>query len=283
MSKRRVLIIGATGYIVSHFLDAFRNRYDLRLIDSRPSNRNGESVEGVEIVDLLETEMDELLTYFEGIDTVVHSAYVRPPAQADMRSEYAYERQNVDLAYRILQLSLEAGVRRVVAMSTNQAAKWYERPYFAGKRDRVTPYEYPRAERFYGWAKAAFESLGFVYASGTYGRKLENIHIRIVAPREIESQRYDKLPLHRYLRDITGYLSPRDLEQLVHKCIETPDIDDEHGVPFHIFYGVSNNARTFWSITNARQVVGYEPKDDAEIRFADDIREIVHRRESHES
>lgn len=280
MSKKTVLITGATGYIVSQFLDAFRTRYNLRLLDTRATNREGEPVEGVEVVDLLAAEMDDLTPYFEGVDTVVHSAYVRPPKDADLREEYAYERQNIDLAYRIFQLALETDVRRVVAMSTNQAAKWYENPYFAGERDRITPYEFPKAERYYGWAKAAYESLGFVYACGNYGRKLENIHIRIVAPREIDPHRYDDLPLHRYLRDITGYLSPRDLEQLVRKCVDTPNIDDEEGIPFHIFYGVSNNARTFWSITNARQVVGYNPEDDAEMRFADDIQEIVRRKRS---
>jgi hypothetical protein len=49
-------------------------------------------------------------------------------------------------------------------------------------------------------------------------------------------------------------------------------------VPFHIFYGVSNNARKFWSITNARRVIGYEPQDDSEIRFAADIARLLHRR-----
>ncbi len=53
-------------------------------------------------------------------------------------------------------------------------------------------------------------------------------------------------------------------------------MEDEHGVPFHIFYGVSNNARTFWSITNARRVIGYEPQDDSEVRFAEDIARLLH-------
>jgi hypothetical protein len=47
-------------------------------------------------------------------------------------------------------------------------------------------------------------------------------------------------------------------------------------VPFHIFYGVSGNARTFWSITNARQVIGYAPEDDSEVRFASDIARLLY-------
>ncbi|OUC08022.1 hypothetical protein RY27_11455, partial [Litorilinea aerophila] len=42
---------------------------------------------------------------------------------------------------------------------------------------------------------------------------------------------------------------------------------DENGVPFQIFYGVSNNPHAFWSIVNARKVIGYEPQDNSEVRF----------------
>ena len=44
---------------------------------------------------------------------------------------------------------------------------------------------------------------------------------------------------------------------------------------FQIFYGVSNNARAFWSIANARKVIGYAPQDDSEVTFADDIRRVL--------
>ena len=51
------------------------------------------------------------------------------------------------------------------------------------------------------------------------------------------------------------------------KSIETEDICDENGVPFQVFYGISNNPHAFWSIANARRVIGYEPQDNSEIRF----------------
>jgi len=82
----------------------------------------------------------------------------------------------------------------------------------------------------------------------------------------------------RYKRDLGAYLSPRDLTQLFVKSLETPDIEDEHGVPFQIFYGISGNARAFWSIVNARKVIGYAPEDDAELKFADEIRRYLVRR-----
>jgi hypothetical protein len=270
-ARRTVLLTGATGYIAGQLLPELRDRYDLRLVDVRNENREGEVIEGVEIVDILNAERSDLEQLMSGVDTIVHCGYIRPRPDA----MYEDERRNVDLMQRIYDIASSSGVRRVVAASTNQASKWYEHPWQAGRRDRVGPEEFSRPESFYGWAKAAYESLGFVYACGSLGRKLEVIQIRIVAPREIDPADFEGKPVAQYIRDITGYISQRDLQQLFVKSIDTPQIEDEHGVPFHVFYGVSNNARTFWSITNARQVIGYDPQDSSEITFATDIARVT--------
>ncbi len=274
MPKLRVLLTGATGYIAGRLLPAFREHYDLRLSDVRPETSAGQPVAGVAIGDLLAADTATLEPFFAGVDVIVHAAYHRPTGTGQ-QAQYDGERRNVDLMQRIYQLALDGGVRRVVAASTNQAAKWYEQPYFAGLRDRVDPEDYPRPDTFYGWAKAAYESLGFLYACGSLGRKLEVIQIRIVVPREIDAEQFVDQPRERYVRELAGYISERDLQQLFCKSIETPDIADAFGVPFHIFYGVSNNARTFWSITNARKVIGYQPQDDSELRFAEGITQLL--------
>jgi hypothetical protein len=274
-SRTRVLLTGATGYIAGQLLPAFRERYDLELLDVREEDRSGDRVEGVEIVDLLDGDAASLERLFSDADVVVHTGHLKPPGE-DPRSQYDTERRNVDMMQRVYELALSCGVRRVVAASTNQAAKWYERPYFAGLKDRVSPEDYPRPDNFYGWAKAAYESLGFLYACGSLGRRLEVIQLRIVVPREINADDFSDEPPERYVRELAGYISERDLQQLFCKSIETPDVEDGYGVPFHIFYGVSDNARKFWSITNARKVIGYEPQDDSEVRFAADIARLLH-------
>jgi hypothetical protein len=276
--RPRVLLTGATGYIAGQILPAFRERYDLRLVDVRDVDASGNSIEDVEVSDLLSDDDSTLEPLFSDVDVVVHCGHFKPDGE-DPRSQYAGERRNVDMMQRVYQLALEGGVRRVVAASTNQAAKWYEIPYYAGLKDRVGPEDYPRPDSFYGWAKAAYEPLGFLYACGSLGRKLEVVQIRVVGPREIDATLFEDEPPERYVRELAGYISERDMQQLFCKSVETPDIDDEHGMPFHIFYGVSDNARKFWSITNARKVIGYEPQDDSEIRFADDIARLLHRKE----
>ena len=275
MGKPRVLLTGATGYIAGRLLPAFREGYELRLIDVRETDSTGRPVEGVEVVDLLAEEDAVLAPLFSGADVVVHCGHFKPEGE-NPRSLYEGERRNLDMMQRVYRLSLENGVRRVVAASTNQAAKWYENPYYRGLKDRVDPEDYPRPDSFYGWAKAAWEPLGFLYACGSLGRKLEVVQIRMVVPREIDAALFEGGPPERYVRELAGYVSERDMQQLFCRSIETPEIEDEHGVPFHIFYGVSNNARKFWSITNARKVIGYSPQDDSEVRFAADIARLLH-------
>ena len=72
-------------------------------------------------------------------------------------------------------------------------------------------------------------------------------------------------------RALAVYLSQRDFDQLIVKSIETPDIRDKFGVPFQIFYGISDNPHAFWSIANAREVIGYAPEDNSEVRFRAEI------------
>jgi hypothetical protein len=132
------------------------------------------------------------------------------------------------------------------------------------------------------WAKLAYEGLGFLYATGTQGRKLENVQVRIGAPRPIVAAHFfpngptgEGANPVTYKRDLGAYISPRDLAQLFVRSIEAPSIEDEHGIPFQAVYGISNNARAFWSLVNARRVLGYAPEDDAEIVFADEIRQYL--------
>lgn len=284
MAQRRVLVTGATGYIASLLLPALRDRYDLTLIDVRETRGDGTPVEGAQVANLLQDDLEDLRHFFVGQDAIVHLAFNRAPdaamssAQRATRltpgSAYEAERANVDMAYRVFQLALEENVRRVVVASSNHAADWYEHLIHASKMDMVTPETFPKSDNWYGWAKASYEHLGFVFATGTLGRKVENVHLRIGAPREIDASQFESDP-NGYKRDLGAYLSARDLQQLTIKSIETEDIADEHGIPWRVFYGISGNTRAFWSILNARTVIGYAPADDSEVTFAADIQRLL--------
>ena len=272
----RVLLTGATGYIASQLLPVFRDRYDPKLVDVRRENAQGEAVPGVELVNLLEDDDARLRVVFQGIDVVVHLGYYRPPhlGVTGAGKTYLDERPNVDMAERVYRYALDAGAGRVVVASSNHAADWYEQLIHPRKVEMVGPDDLPKSDNYYGWAKIAYEALGFMYACGAFGRRLGVVQLRIGAPRDIAAAEYEGKPA-TYKRDLGAYLSPRDMQQLFVRSIETVWIEDQWDVPFQIFYGVSNNTRAFWSIANARQVIGYDPEDDSEVSYAADIQRLL--------
>jgi hypothetical protein len=274
--RLRVLLTGATGYIASQLLGVFRERYELRAIDVRKADARGEEVGGVELLNLLEDPDEKLHAVFEGVDAVIHLGYYRPPNMGVTGAGKTYldERPNVDMAERVYRHALDAGVRRVVVASSNHAADWYEQIIHPRRIEMIGPQDLPRSDNYYGWAKIAYEALGFTYACGAFGRKLGVVQVRIGAPREIVASSFDGRPA-AYKRDLGAYISQRDLQQLFVRSIETERIEDEWEVPFQIFYGVSGNTRAFWSIANARRVIGYEPEDDSEVRYAADIQRLL--------
>ena len=275
-TRPRVLVTGATGYIASQLLPAFRQRYDLVLLDVRATDANGQNVEGVHVANMLEDDLGALARHFVGVDAVVHLSYFRPPGKTvtGENKTYLEERPNVDMAERVYRLALDHQVKRVIVASSNHAADWYEPLIHARKMDRIGPSDLPRSDNYYGWAKIAYEALGWLYACGAFGRKLEMVQVRIGAPREIDARDFPGKPV-QYKRDLGAYISPRDLQQLFVRSLETANIEDDWGVPFQIFYGISNNTRAFWSIENARRVIGYAPEDDSEVRYRDDIRRLL--------
>ncbi len=282
MSKRKVLLTGATGYLSSVLLEDFRDRYDLVLVDAVSTSKYGYLAD-VNIVDLTDENTDTYRHLFEGVDTIVHNAFYRTPGHitigprqwledqpiGDVSGYYA-ERDNLDMAYHIFKLALEKNVKRVVMTSSNHVTDWYETQLHCGKLDVVGPGTFPKSNNFYGWAKASYEHLGFVFATGRFGRQIENIQLRIGGPRPFIAENF-KDNLVSFRRELGAYISECDLRQLYVKSIEAEDIADADDIPFQSFYGISNNARAFWSISNAREIIDYQPKDDSEMLYADDI------------
>ena len=131
----------------------------------------------VHAVDLLQASDAQLDALFAGVEVVLHSAYiasgqpevysVEPPQIDRFEPEFA----NIRVAQRVYRAALLAGVRRVVMVSSNHAADWYEHAQVHRReRDKVYPTDLPLADNFYGWSKAAYELLGHPYACGTFGR-----------------------------------------------------------------------------------------------------------------
>ena len=190
-----------------------------------------------------------------------------------MHTDFWKEVDNVTMCYNVYQTCIEEGVSRLVMISSNHAADYYERLIWSDRLTFATPEMIALSDNYYGWGKISYEALGFIFATGQMneGKILQNVQLRIGAPRESVADGLSADNLKGMHRNLGAYLSARDQVQLVVKSIETENIEDQNGVPFQIFYGISGNTHRFWTIENARRIIGYKPEDDSAIKFADKI------------
>ncbi|HYM90506.1 MAG TPA: NAD(P)-dependent oxidoreductase [bacterium] len=288
----RILLTGACGYLAAQVRPALGEAYDLRLVDVKDTDARGQRVPGVALADLADPDRTKYARLFREIDVVVHFAHKHPggiPWGAGLPpiDRFDDEFLNIRMAQHVYRSAFDAGVRRVVMASSNHAADWYEHNLIHTRmREIVSASDLPLSDNFYGWAKASYELLGFTYACGALGRKLQVIQLRIGAPRDVSWRHYagglrqqhagpGGAGLENFKRELGAYLSERDFCQLLQRAIEAPNIENEYGVPWLVVYGISNNTRAFWSLESARRVLGYDPVDDSEITYADDIRRIL--------
>jgi hypothetical protein len=272
------VLTGAAGYVAQRMFGELAERWDLVLIDVSPTTRAGRPVPGLVVADLTVRDRDRYRHLFRGADAVIHCGYVRAPGmdattwQDNSDAKFWAEHENVALAYNVYRTALEEGVRRVVVCSSNHAADYYERLVWADQLDMVTADMPHRSDNWYGWAKAAYELVGFVFATGQVGgRPLEVVQWRIGAPREDDLDHVAPGDIKVMHRALGAYLSQRDQVQQAIRMVEAETVTDRHGVPFLIVYGISGNTHRFWSLAPARDVIGYVPQDDSQVKFADRI------------
>ncbi len=277
MAKQRVVLTGASGTIAQRMIRPLQDRYDLVCLDITDKSRDGTILPNVRLADLTDPDRSSYRSHFHGADAVVHCAFVGAAGMdaASWRDntdqKYWAENANIGMAYNLYKVAQEEDVKRVVVASSNHAADYYERLIWTDKLEMVTP-DMRLSDNFYGWAKASYELLGFVFASGQVdGKKLEVVQWRIGAPRETDLEEVEAGDVKAMHRALGAYLSERDQVQQVIRMIETENIEDENGIPFLVIYGISGNTHRFWSLTNAFQKIGYQPEDDSQMRFADQI------------
>src|SRR5437879_131953 len=108
MSKRRVVLTGAAGYIAQRMFTELSERWELVPIDARPTPRDGKAVPGIVVADLTRPDRNEYRRHFRGPDAGIHCAYVSAPGldattwQDNSDAKFWAEHQNVALAYNVL-------------------------------------------------------------------------------------------------------------------------------------------------------------------------------------
>jgi len=226
-----VLITGAAGRIGSVLREGLQEHFATRLLDIRPmQERPGEEVVLADI-----RRQDELAAAMDGCSAVVHLAGI--PNEAGFEELLD---TNIRGTYQVLEAArASATCRRVILGSTNHVTGFYP------SDETITPEMPPRPDGLYAASKAYGEVLGRLYHE-KHG--LEVIAIRIGSFLERPTS-----PRHAHT-----WISPRDMVQLVQRCVDTP------GVGWLVVYGNSANRRSYWDGGDAWRRIGYVPQDSAD-------------------
>ena len=238
-TKRHVLVTGAAGRIGSYFAENSREKYQLRLM----VREDDEGIDHVrpfgEVVYAELGDLDRLKEVCEGIDTVVHMAG-DPNPHATWRE---LREANIDGVYNVFVAAKSADCRRVIHASSIHAVSGYPPDVQVKTSEPVNPGD------LYGVSKCFGEALARYMAEQ---EGLSAITLRIGAFQPLESVRDEK-----GLGMLDAFVSHRDLTQLIQRCI------DVENVQFAILHGLSDNRFKRLDISDARELVGYDPQDDA--------------------
>lgn len=238
----RVLITGAAGHIGSALREGLRGAYPaLRLTDHREL---GEARAGEEIVLADLTELGGLMQAMQGVDAVVHLAGI--PNESSYQE---IRRVNMDGTQHVYEAARLSGVKRVIFASSIHAVGFYPRD----EHHKIGPDVPVRPDTFYGVSKVFGEALGRLYWD-KHG--VEGAALRICSFLERPENR----------RNLSTWLSPRDMVNLTRACLETPDLG------YRILAGISGNTRA-WMTQEGWAEVGYAPQDNAE-EYASEVEHI---------
>lgn len=235
--RRLILLTGAAGRIGSAFRQACGEQYRFRLADLNTEALADTPGTDHEIVRLDVADADACREACAEIDTVIHLA-ADPSPEADWESSLLPN--NICGTVNVFQAAHEAGCRRVVFASSVHAIIGYP------PGETVADDAPPRPTNLYGASKVFGEAV----ASRFSADGLSGIAVRIGA--------YDAPWFHEHgtATDAMAYVSARDLNDLLVRCVETPDI------AYAIVAGISDNARKRFDLVRTRELLGYEPRDD---------------------
>jgi uronate dehydrogenase len=244
--SKRLLITGGCGIIGTILRASLESKYPVTCLDLK---RCGENCLVGDIANL-----EEIKRHFRNQDVVIHLAE---------NSRHSLWGTNLFGTYNVIRASLECGVGRIIFSSSNHVTGLYERKWpiskivrgeYSGLRPEDIPTvnhkSLPKPDSFYGVSKLLGDRLLQFYS---YRREISVICLRIGTVRPI-----DNPGAYGDKRFFATWMTHRDLGRLMDKCIEASN------VKFDIFYGVSNNKWRFWDLTHTRQVIGFEPIDNAE-------------------
>lgn len=240
--QRKIVITGAAGRIGSSLAENFKEFEELVLADKDLDKLKALEGENSTLFELDILDKASCLEVCEGADTVIHLA-----ANPSPESTFAEIKTiNMDGTYNMMSAAHEQGCRRFIYASSVHAVKGYPRDEQVKTTSPVRPLD------FYGVSKVFGEALGNYYG---YQTAMEVIAIRIGGFKSLEHLKEQGKEPEPYQR--SSYISGRDMVQLVKRCVTAELVH-----PFVIVHGVSDNAFKYLDLSDTKEKLGYQPKDD---------------------
>lgn len=251
VSKPKVLITGASGLIGRLTIAGLRDKYEFSGLSRRP-------VAGIPHLEADITDQAAIAPAFAGMDMVLHLAAYTQNVQ-DWEGTMA---TTVIGTLNVLRAAQEAGVQRVVFMSTGSTMCAYEwddaLPYGRMARgeyeqlpetwELLRHTDPPRPDSPYGVGKVFGEVCGRWF-SDRYG--LSVLCIRLGAVLDTDRP--------KLIRHFPGYLSQADAVQMIDKCLSAP-----LSLKYDIFDAISDNRYRWRDTDHAREVLGWQPTGTAD-------------------
>jgi uronate dehydrogenase len=227
----RVLLTGASGGVGARLRKLLRPLCTELILSDLKAPADLQPDEKFIAADL--ANLDEVKRAVEGIDGIVHLGgfSVEGPWKTILDA-------NITGTYNLFEAAHQAGVKRIIFASSNHVVGFYPRTQTIDTRAEIRP------DTRYGVSKAFGEALGAFYAY-KFGIGVTCIRIGNV----------DEEPREERLLSI--WLKPEDLVELIRIGLQRPNL------VFEIVYGASDNKRTWWDNSHAREL-GYRPTGRSE-------------------
>lgn len=239
----KILITGATGTIGTQLTKHLKQDHQLTLVDIDFDDFPEELKEDSDTIQLDLIKRENWENLLDGIEYVIHLAGV-PDMDADFYGEL--EELNYEIPHNLYDEALEAKeLKRIIFASSIHTVDAYPDNVQVKISDPVRP------NNLYGLSKVYLEGLATYHA---YKNRLPSIGIRIADYKADNSE----LKKDADQFGMSMFFSARDMNHLIDCCLAA-NLEE----PYLLVNGVSNNTFPRLSLAEAREKLGYEPKDDA--------------------
>lgn len=269
-----VLITGGTGTVGTAITDYLAERAEYTFTSLDLDEHPSAAVESV-IADVANVEA--IRPHFDDRDAVIHLANVPLDVGGPWERTVEWTEthgENLRMHTNVMDAAVNAGVETVVWASSNHVVGMYEVEHapdiYAPNFDLVVDHTVqPRPDSMYGTEKVYGEALGRLAADA---HDVQFYALRICAVRDPEYdhpygdaeagvdrgdwERGSNAYAQQVARLKAMWHSRRDFAHMVDCCLQDETVD------FDVFYGVSGNDRRWFDIDHARDVLGYDPRDD---------------------